>query len=330
VIAVIALAGTASCSPGTLPGTPSPIAVGGGGSRYNGTIITRRVAGNYTISELSQALDLSMVLREGAQLAGRFEAGESTGTLQGLLVGSLSSGTFQATFLISTAAREGGTTPRSCEGRGEITATMSGRNLSWAGGTITYGNCPGLTVTTEAQATAVSPIPAPLGSRANLVLTIQGGPVVNPGTCRSGETGFPFTVEIAESAGVGVTFDSTFVVEERRAGGTSTSTLDMPFSRMEGGERRTYGVCSSAAGSYQAFFAATDDNGNRIRVATPLVLLVPAGTSPPSITTSTTTTSAPTTTTTTTSIPPTTTSTTSTTTTSTTVSTTTTSTIPPI
>ncbi len=329
LVAVAALAGTASCSPGTLPGNPSPIAVGGGGARYNGTIITRRIAGNYTLSEVSQALDLSMVLRDGAQLGGRFEAGESSGTLSGLLIGSLSSGTFQATVLISTAARLGGTTATTCEGRGDITATLAGRTVSWTGGTITYGNCPGLSVTSEAQALAVSPIPAPLGSSANLVITIAGGPIVSPGPCSTGGTGFPFTVEMSETSGVAVNFDSTFLVEERRSGGISPSTLDMPFSELSGGSRRTYGVCSPVAGTYQAFFTGTDANGNRIRVSSPLVLMVPAGSSAPTTSTSTsTTTSVPPTTTTTTSVlpPPTTTSTTTT----TVVTTTTTTTIPPI
>lgn len=333
LIPLVALAGAASCSPGTLPGTPSPIASGGGGARYNGTITIRRVTGNYTLSEVSQVLDLSVVLRDGQQLAGRFNAGDSSGTIQGLLIGSLSGGTFQATVLIQTPARVGGTTATTCEGRGDITATLSGQVVSWSGGTIGYDNCPGLSTTSEARATAVSPIPAPLGSRANLVVTIAGGPIVAPGTCSNGSPGFPFTVEMSESGGVAVTFDETFVVEERRTNGTvATSTLDMPFSELKGGDRRTYGTCSGAAGSYQAFFSGTDANGNRIRVSTPLVYLVPAGSSAPtsSTTTSTsTTTSIPPTTTTTTSVPPP--PTTTTTSTTTTISTTTTTTsVPPI
>ena len=271
---VALLAGAAaSCSPGTLPGSPSPIAVGGGGGRYNGTIVTRRVGGNYTLNELSQALDLSVVLREGAQLTGRFTGGESTGTLQGVLAGNLAGGTFQVTVLISTTARQGGTAS-ACEGRGDITGTLSGRNLSWTGGTITYGNCPGLTVTSEAQAVAVSPIPGASGNQANIVITIAGGPVVARGTCGGGATGFPFTVEIGESTGIGVTLDSTFTIEERRGfGAVSTTTLDVPFTDLAGGSRRTYGVCSPSTGTYQAFFSGTDINGNRIRVASPVVVM---------------------------------------------------------
>lgn len=274
---LLAIATTiAACSPGTLPGSPSPIAVGGGGGRYNGTIITRRVAGPYTLTETAQALDLSMVLRDSAQVTGRFTAGESNGTLQGLLSGNLAAGTFQATVLISTAARPTGGGASGCEGRGDITVTLSGRSLTWTGGTITYGNCPGLTVSSEAQALAVSPIPGPGGSRANVIITVVGGPRVARGSCSSGAAGFPFTVEMTETAGIDVTFDSTFVVEERRASGAlSTSTLDMPFNELEGGERRSYGVCSPVAGTYQAFFSGADANGNRIRVASPLVTMGP-------------------------------------------------------
>jgi hypothetical protein len=265
----------AACSPGTLPGSPSPIAIGGGGGRYNGTIVTRRVAGNYTLNELAQGLDLSLVLREGAQLTGRFTGGENSGTVQGVLNGTLAGGTFQVTLLISTTARQG-STASSCEGRGDITGTLSGRNLSWTGGTITYGNCPGLTVASDAQAVAVSPIPGPAGSRANVVITIAGGPAVARGTCGGGTTGFPFTVEIGESTGIGVTLDSTFTIEERRGfGAPSTTTLDVPFTELAGGSRRTYGVCSPSAGTYQAFFSGTDNNGNRIRVASPIVVMGP-------------------------------------------------------
>ena len=273
---LIIASAVASCSPGTLPGSPSPIVVGGGGGRYNGTIITRRVAGPYTLNELSQPLDLSVVLREGAQITGRFAGGESTGTLQGVLSGSLAGGTFQATVLISTTARPTGGGTSACEGRGDITGTLAGRTLSWTGGTITYGNCPGLTVTSQAQAVAVSPIPGPGGNRANVVITIAGGPAVARSSCSSGVPGFPFTVEIAESTGIAVTFDSTFVVEERRGfGAASTTTLDMPFSELAGGARRTYGACSPVAGTYQAFFSGTDANGNRIRVASPIVVMGP-------------------------------------------------------
>jgi hypothetical protein len=65
-------------------------------------------------------------------------------------------------------------------------------------------------------------------------------------------------------------------VEERRNfGGVSVTVLDMPFTEVDGGSRRTYNACSPVAGTYQAFFSGTDVNGNRIRVASPIVTLAP-------------------------------------------------------
>jgi hypothetical protein len=49
----------------------------------------------------------------------------------------------------------------------------------------------------------------------------------------------------------------------------------MPFTDVAGGSRRTYNACSPVAGTYQAFFSGTDANGNRIRVASPIVTMVP-------------------------------------------------------
>jgi hypothetical protein len=274
-IAILGLIGTVGCSPGTLPGSPSPILSAGGGGRYNGTIITRRVAGPYTITESAQAFSISMVLRSGAQLTGQFNAGESGGTMQGVLDGTLASGTYHSTVLIQTTARQG-TTTSSCEGRGDITISLSGVNLSWIGGIIDYPNCPGLSVTSQAQAIAVSPIPAASGGLANLVVIVTGGAVVRRGTCSDGTSGFPFTVEMSETAGVTITFDSTFVIEERRTSGATTrNSLDMPFTELAGGSRRTYGACSPLPGTYQAFFSGTDANGNRIRVASPVVAMGP-------------------------------------------------------
>ena len=115
-----------ACSPGTLPGSPSPLSVGGGGARYNGTITYRRLSGGYTLSESAQSLNLSLTMRGADQILGRYEVGGSTGTLQGVLSGNLASGTFQATTLVVTAASMGGTTT-SCEGRGQVTGSLSGR-----------------------------------------------------------------------------------------------------------------------------------------------------------------------------------------------------------
>jgi hypothetical protein len=275
LLALAALAGTAACSPGALPGTPSQITVGGGGGRYNGTITYRRLNGNYTVSETSQVLTLSVVLRNGAEITGRFDSGQSSGTIAGVLEGNLADGTFQATMLVSSDVTQGGTA-LSCEGRGEITATLSGVTLSWNGGTISYDDCPGLATTSQAQATAVSPIPGPPGDSASVVVAILPGPAIARGTCDGGGSGFPFTVQLLETAGLSLTFDSTFEVEERRNFGALTSTrIDMPFTDMPAGGRRTYSACSPTPGTYQAFFSGRDVNGNLVRTSSPVVTMGP-------------------------------------------------------
>jgi len=272
---VLMAAAAAACSPGTLPGSPSPILVGGGGGKYNGSITYRRLGGNFAITEAAQALTLSLALRDVNQIVGRFETSESSGTVQGVLSGDMSNGSFDATVLIVTAARQGGATSN-CEGRGEIRGILSGLNLTWTGGSIAYDNCPGLTISSQAQAVAVSPIPDLSPTRANLVITVLGGADVRRGTCPSGIAGYPFTVEMSETAGVNLTFDSQFRIEERRnTGAMSSNTLDMPFGSLAGGTRRTYATCSPVAGTYQAFFSGTDASGNRVRVASPVVTLTP-------------------------------------------------------
>ena len=146
----LTLAAAAACSPGTLPGTPSELTVGGGGARYNGTITTRRVGGNYTLNETGQALTLSLTLRGTDQINGRIDSAGSFGTLTGTITGNLASGSFQATILIPTAAQQGGTTTL-CEGRGDVIGTLSGVNLTWTSPALTYDNCPGLTTSSQAQ-----------------------------------------------------------------------------------------------------------------------------------------------------------------------------------
>lgn len=273
VVVALALGTSMACSPGTLPGTPSAVTVGGGGARYNGTITTRRVGGAYTINELGQQLVLSLTMRGTEQISGRIEFGGTFGTLTGTLTGSLAAGSFQATILISTLAQQGGATTL-CDGRGDVTGTLSGVNLTLNSASVTYDNCPGLTTSTQAQAVAVSPIPGASTDRANVVISILGGTHVAAGLCPGGLPGFPFTVEIAETAGINVTLDSTFVAEERGTNGTlSVNSFDMPFTDLPGGQRRTYGACSVVSGTYQAFISGTDGNGNRIRTASPLVSL---------------------------------------------------------
>lgn len=275
IVFVVVAAAAAACSPGTLPGSPSPILVGGGGGKYNGSITYRRLGGNYTIAEAAQPLTLSLSLRDVNQITGRFETSESSGTVQGVLTGDLSNGSFDVTMLVVTTARQGGTTS-SCEGRGQVTGILSGLNLTWTVGSIAYDNCPGLRVSSQAAAVAVSPIPDVSPAQASLVITVLGGATVRQGTCATGITGYPFIVEMSETAGVSITFDSRFRIEERHgSGGVSSNELDMPFTTISGGTRRTYQACSPIPGTYQAFFSGTDARGNRIRVASPVVTLTP-------------------------------------------------------
>jgi hypothetical protein len=270
---MLALVAATACSPGTLPGTPSALTVGGGGARYNGTLTMRRVGGNYTISELAQALTLSLTVRGADQITGRIDALTNTGSLTGTLTGNLAVGSFQATMLVSTTAQQGAATT-TCEGRGDVSGTLSGLNLTLTSTSVTYDNCPGLTTSSQAQAVAISPIPGAPINRANVVISIIGGTHIARGTCAGGIPGYPFTVEIAETTGINVTLDPTFVAEERRGGGgLSTSTQDMPFTDLPGGTRRTYDVCSPTTGTYQAFITGTDAGGTSIRTASPLVTL---------------------------------------------------------
>lgn len=267
----------AGCSPGTLPGSPSAIQFGGGAGRYNGTIMFRRVAGAFTISELPQNLDLSLVLRQSDQITGRFASAESSGSIQGVMTGDLAGGTFLATMLVQTQARQANGSSVACEGRGQVSGVLAGRNLTWTVTSVTYDNCSGFNTTSTAQAVATSPVPGPFPGLANVVVTIVGGSTIRRGTCLGGISGFPFTVEMVETAGINVTFDSTFVVEERRnfSASVSTTTLDMPFTDLRGGSRRLYDACSLNPGTYQALFSGSDANGNRIRVGTPLATFAP-------------------------------------------------------
>ena len=276
-LAVTVLVLASGCSPGTLPGTPTPVLVGGGGARYNGTVTVRRVGGNYTLNEALQQLSLALVMRGDGQISGRFNAGAGSGSVSGNIDGNLAAGTMHATLLIATPAQQGGAAV-TCEGRGDVTAILSSVNLTWTANQITYDNCPGLSTASQAAATAVSPIPGTSGlsGRANLVISVAEGVFIRRSTCGDGTAGYPFTVEITETAGVDMSFDSTFTVEERpNFGAISTTTLDVPFTRMDGGTRRSYGACSRAPGTYQAFFSGADAGGNRVRAASPIVTFQP-------------------------------------------------------
>src|SRR5512132_1385740 len=110
-IVVLATLPATGCSPGTLPGEPSTIAVGGGGGRYNGTLTYRRLGGSFTLTESPQPLDLSIVLRAADQVTGRFQAPDTFGSIQGTLNGDLAAGTMTVTVLVVTTARQPNGTP---------------------------------------------------------------------------------------------------------------------------------------------------------------------------------------------------------------------------
>jgi hypothetical protein len=268
--AVAAAITVAACSPGTLPVEPTQITSGGGGGRYSGTLTQRATSAGFTVAG-SQRLDLSVTLQSTNQIAGRFSAGDSTGTLQGvLLTGNLAGGTFQATILMSTVATRTGGGSVACEGRGEVQGTV-GRTLTWTSPAPIVYDC-GLSVSSDATATATSPIPAPSAGATVLVTVRPGTTISQVGTCANGQSGYPFVVQMSETSGVEVTFDSTFVVEERHSSGPATvSSLDMPFTELPGGGHRTYDACSPVPGTYQAFFSGHDGNGIRVRTASPIV-----------------------------------------------------------
>lgn len=276
-----------SCSPGTLPGAPSRVEFGGGGGRYDGRISYRRLGGNFILDESLQEMTLSLQLTTSDQFSASFRSPNSQGTLVGTLNGALNNGTFRATVLVSVNATQGtASSPGSplashggahaCEGRGEAAGTFSGPNLTWTIGSITYTNCPGLTTSSQADARAVSPVPAPQPLRANVVITIGPSTTIRRGTCFDGSSGFPFVAEVAETAGVSVTFDRTIIVEERREGSPTvqTSQLDNPLTTLPGGERRRFAGCGTAPGTYQAFLTGRDANGNAVRAAAPLLTFV--------------------------------------------------------
>jgi hypothetical protein len=261
------------CSQGALPGSPSPLNAVGGAARYRGTLTYTRLAGGFSIDPPRQQLDLSIVLGAGDQLSGRFEAAGSTGTLQGVMNGTLSSGSFTATLLVSTeAAGPGGQTL--CEGSGQVIGAFAGRDVTWRASDVTYDNCPGLVARSEAEGAAYSPVPGTYAARANVVVSVLPSTVVQRGTCPGSAAGWPFTVAVSETSGIDVQIDSTFTIEERNASGApSRSVVETPFRSLAGGGRREYQVCAPAAGTYQAFFAGTDTRGNRVRFASPLVRL---------------------------------------------------------
>lgn len=274
-VAAAALAATTlGCSRGSLPGSPSPMGSVGGAARYDGTLTYTRVSGGFQINAGVRRLDLSIVLGTGDGLSGHFQAGDTSGSVQAALDGTMSAGHFEGTILITTPAAAGGASTR-CEGAGRVSGDFSGRNVSWRASDVTYDNCPGLVVGSEAQATAISPVPGTINS-ANVVVSVLPSTSVRASACPAGGSGWPFTVIAAENAGVDVRLDTTFIVEERPVTGPATrSTVNTPFTTLTGGAQREYRVCAPTAGTYQAFFSGNDSRGNRVRFATPLVTLLP-------------------------------------------------------
>jgi hypothetical protein len=275
-LALLALVAPAyQCSRGALPGSPSPINAVGGAARYRGTLTYTRVNGGFVVNPPRQQLDLSMVLGATDQLTGRFEAEGSTGSLQGSIQGTLSSGSFTATLLVSTQVT-GAAGGRLCEGAGQVSGEFAGRDVTWRASDVIYDNCPGLIVQSEADAQAVSPVPGTYPGRANVVVSVLPSASVARATCASGGAGWPFTVVSAETGGIDVQLDQTFTVEERSASGVpSRSVVETPFRSLVGGSQREYTVCAPSAGTYQAFFSGNDARGNRVRFASPLVTLIP-------------------------------------------------------
>ena len=275
-LALLALTAPAyQCSRGALPGSPTPVGSIGGAARYRGTLTYTRVNGGFAIEPPRQRLDLSIVLGAGDQLSGRFEADGSTGSLQGVVRGTLSAGSFSATLLLSTQAT-GAAGGRVCEGAAQVSGEFSGRDVTWRASEVMYDNCPGLTARSEADAEAISPVPAIYPGRATVAVTVLPSASIARSTCNSGSPGWPFTVVAAESGGIDVQLDSTFTVEEQSASGMpSRSVVETPFRTLAGGSQREYAVCAPSAGTYQAFFAGSDTRGNRVRFATPVITLVP-------------------------------------------------------
>jgi hypothetical protein len=273
--AAVAFIAVPACSRGALPGSPSPLGPIGGGARYNGSLVYSRIAGGFHIDTSPQRLDLSIVLGAGDELSGRFDAGDTAGTLQATLDGTMSAGTFHGTMLVSTPATAGDASSN-CEGTGLVTGRFSGPAVTWNASQIQYENCRGLIVGSQAQASAVSPVPAPFGGRANVVVSVSPSTLIRAGACPAGGAGWPFTVLISEQAGIDVRLDASFVVEESTPDGTTTRyAVNAPFTTLSGGARREYQVCSPSAGTYQALFSGIDARGNRVRFASSLVTLVP-------------------------------------------------------
>jgi hypothetical protein len=268
-IVCAALAAASACSPGTLPGSPTPFTPGGGG-RYSGTMTIGRAAGP-PFNSGARPLDLSLVVGSGDQLSGQFTAGDAVGSVTATLNGSMSAGSFSGAILVSLPVTLGGAVV-TCEGIQTVSGTLSGRDVSFAtppSSVMSFDNCSGLLTTVSAAGTATSPVPGSLGNRARLVASVVPGTNIPESTC-DGAPGYAFTVTLSELSGVAITFDDTYRVERLNQPPTDVA---MPLSSIEAGARRSIDVCSSSTGFYQAVFTGQDANGNGVVAASPVVTM---------------------------------------------------------
>jgi hypothetical protein len=268
LVLVCAAVAAAACSPGTLPGSPTPFTPGGGG-RYSGTMTIGRAAGP-PFNTSARPLDLSLVVGPSDQLSGQFTAGDATGSITATLSGTLSAGSFTGAILMSLPIAQAGVS--TCEGIQSVTGTFSGRDVTFAlapGTVMGFNNCSGLLATVTSAATATSPVPGSLGNKAHLVASVAPGTNIPEGSC-DGAPGYAFTVTLAELSGVAITFDDTYRVERFNQPPT---TLAMPLSEIAAGGRRTLSICSASTGFYQAVFTGHDANGNGVVAASPVVTM---------------------------------------------------------
>ena len=256
----------ASCSPGTLPGSPTPFTPGGG-ARYSGTMTIARVAGSQSFGTGQRPLDLSLVLGPMNQLTGQFAAGDAVGSLTAELSGSLTTGTFVGQILISLPVTQAGAAV-TCDGIQDVEGTFSGGSVTFAASfPLGYRVCPGLLTTVSAAATAISPVPGAIGNRANVIVTVSPGTTIAEGTCESG-VGYGFTITLVETAGVAVTFDADYRLIQFDE---PIVDVSMPVTGIGGGGRRSFTVCRASAGLFQAVFRGRDDNGNTVLAASPVL-----------------------------------------------------------
>ena len=174
-------------------------------------------------------------------------------------------------MLVSTSAQQGAT-PTTCEGRGQVTGTLSGVNLTLTSTSMTYDNCPGPDDQLAGAGGRRQPDSGSAGNRAN-VLDLD--PRRHARRRRHVRERLPgFSVHRGDCRNRRHQRHARPDVRRRRAPRHRCRVRQHARHAVygpAGGSRRTYGACSPVAGTYQAFFSGTDANGNRIRAASPLV-----------------------------------------------------------